>query len=93
MESIKGSLLPGATQKDDRAGGSPAEREGWSGRGRGDGGGWQGEHNKGVSRNEASASHVSGGVCTNEKPGEREGPHRTFESEGTDQSAMPRARL
>lgn len=29
MESIKGSFLPGATQKDDRAGGSPAEREGW----------------------------------------------------------------
>ena len=58
-----------------------------------DGGGWQGQHNKGVSRNEASASHVSGGVSTNEKPGERERPHRTFESEGTDQSAMPRARL
>lgn len=26
MESIKGSFLPGATQKDDRVGGSPAER-------------------------------------------------------------------
>ena len=31
MESIKASLLPGATQKDDRAGGSPVEREGWPG--------------------------------------------------------------
>lgn len=31
MESIKGSFLPGATQKDDRVGGSPAEREGWLG--------------------------------------------------------------
>ena len=74
MESIKASLLPGATQKDVRAGGSPAERGGWPGRGRGDGGGWQGDCNKGSSRREASAWHGRGGVSTNEKPGERGSP-------------------
>ena len=74
VESIKASLLPGATQKDDRAGGSPVEREGWPGWGRGDGGGWWEDCNKGSSRSEASAWHVRGGVSTNEKPGERGSP-------------------
>lgn len=35
MGSIKGRFLPGAPQKDDRVGGSPAEREYWLGRERG----------------------------------------------------------
>lgn len=74
MESIRGSFLPGATQKDERAGGSPAERRALAGGQERGCGGWQGKHNKGVSRSEASASHMSDEVSTNEKPGERVGP-------------------
>lgn len=47
--------------------------------------GWQGEHNKSVSRGEASVSHVSDGVPINETLGERvdsTGPWRQKEEIG-----------
>ena len=69
MESIKRSFLPGATQKDDRGRGA-LQRGGLAGMRERGWGGWQSEHNKGISRSEASASHMSDGVSANEKSGQ-----------------------